>query len=174
MELHEEKDRFIILDFDGVVTSCLETPGSYITNRDESYGASPSCLNRLIELADSTGAKIVVSSNWRRFDDTGRCSFWNSSAHGTHANPLPALRKALGPRDLCDLPKERHIKKSEALRRWFAEKQIDPSTAEYVIFDDDESEGFGQSEFGDRFILTDYRTGVTAADCEKAKEILRA
>lgn len=169
-----DMERFIILDFDGVVTSCLEKPGSYLVNGNDSYGASPSCLKRLIGLADETGAKIVISSNWRRFDDDGICSFWNNPKYGAHANPLPKLKKVLGSRYLCDLPKTRHIKKSQALRMWFDETGQDPGKTAYVIFDDDETEGFGQSEFGRHFILTNYRTGLTADDCEKAKEILNA
>ena len=55
---------------------------------------------------------------------------------------------------------------------WFDETGRDPEKTAYIIFDDDESEGFGQSEFSGRFILTDYRTGLTDADCEKAKKLL--
>ena len=138
-------EKFIILDFDGVVTSCMEKPGSYSVNTGDSYGASPSCIRRLLKLADETDAKIVISSNWRRFDDTGVCSFWDSPTHGVHSNPLPKLRKILGLRYLCDLPKARHIKKSQALKMWFDETGKDPEETAYIIFDDDESEGFGQS-----------------------------
>ena len=165
-------EKLIILDFDGVVTSCIEKPGSYIVNANDSYGASPLCIHRLLKLADETGAKIVISSNWRRFDDTGACSFWNSITYGSYTNPLPKLKETLGLRYLCDLPKMRHIKKSQALRMWFDETGRDPEKTAYIIFDDDESEGFGQSEFSGRFILTDYRTGLTDADCKKAKKLL--
>ena len=167
-------EKIIVLDFDGVVTSCMEKPGSYMVNVGDSYGASLSCLQRLMKLIDETGAKVVISSNWRRFDDTGVCSFWNSPMHGVHANPLPKLKKTLGLRYLCDLPKTRHIKKSQALKMWFDETIRDPEKIAYVVFDDDETEGFAQSEFSGHFILTDYRTGLTAADCEKAKEMLKA
>lgn len=38
-----------------------------------------------------------------------------------------------------ELPKDRHINKSQALELWF---EMNDFNGEYVIFDDDEREGF--------------------------------
>lgn len=169
-----DNKKYIFLDFDGVVTSCLERPGSYIVNADDGYGASPSCLARLLRLVDETGAAVVVASNWRRFAESGKCSFWSSPGRGAYSNPLPALKKALGARWAGDLPPIRHARKPEALAMWFAENGLNPESTRYVVFDDDSSEGYADSQFRDHFIMTDCRTGLTEKDCEKAKEVLKA
>jgi len=38
----------IFLDCDGVVTSTLETPGSYLNHVSDEYGPSPKCVKRLL------------------------------------------------------------------------------------------------------------------------------
>ena len=90
--------------------------------------------------------------------------------YGEIPNPLPKLKRTLGDCYLCDLPKDRHITKSEALRRWISANGAEG--AAYVIFDDDKREMFQESEFAGRFVLTDRETGLTDEDCVKAKEIL--
>jgi hypothetical protein len=163
---------YVILDVDGVMTDLDSDIGSYITHSGEKYGVSKDPLNRLMRLLSDTGAKVVISSNWRRFDETGPGSIWRNMLYeGTH-NPLPKLKASLKSCWLCDLPKVRHITKSQALRMWFDENHLDPEKCKYVIFDDDMREGFAESEFKDHFIHTDYHTGLTDEDCEKAKEIL--
>lgn len=77
----ELPDKIVFVDFDGVLTSKHETPGSYV-NWQSQYGISPSCFDRLEELCTRTRAKVIVSSNWRRFDDDGKWSF--CSFDGVH------------------------------------------------------------------------------------------
>ena len=84
--------KIIIIDFDGVMNSFNETPGSYITHGNVGYGASESCLKRLYDLVISENASIVISSNWRKFDNDGPYSIW-TNAYGAIHNPLPVFKK---------------------------------------------------------------------------------
>lgn len=163
---------YVFLDVDGVCTSAEETPGSYMTNRGGDYGVSKGPFRRLASLLADTGAKVVVSSNWRKFEDSGPGSVWHNMVYGDVANPLPRLRRMLGSCYLGDLPKARRCSKSQALRMWFDDAGLDPAECRYVVFDDDPREGFQDSEFAGHFVKTDCRTGLTDADCERAKEIL--
>ena len=73
------------------------------------------------------------------------------------------------------LPRERHITKAHALILWFEENNFNQDDINYVIFDDDPSEGYAATyEYGirDHFIQTSNKTGLVDADVEKAKEIL--
>lgn len=160
---------YVFLDFDGVCTACDATPGSYITNRGASYGASEKCVAELRKLLSETGAVVIVSSNWRRFEPDG---VWRTSRFGDVRNPLPKFIASLG--ELCagSIPPIRHVSKPRAVAEWFGENGLDPKACRYVVFDDDPEEGFAESEFAGHFVMTDYATGLTAKDCEKAKEIL--
>lgn len=168
--------KIIFVDFDGVMTSQSETPGSYITNESANYGASPSCLNQLRQLCDETGAKIVISSNWRRFEDDGICSFWtHPTLHKTVGNPLPKFKKQMDDYIVDILPTDKHITKSQALILWFIENGLTQDDINYVIFDDDPAEGFAMTaeyDIRDHFIQTSAATGLTDADAVKAKSLL--
>ena len=161
---------YIFLDIDGVLTSTLETPGSYINHSPAEYGISASCIERLIKLADTCNAKVVISSNWRRFPDDG---VWVHSKEKQLKNPLPGLKKKLGSRYIGDLTHERHLTKSEALELWFEDGDIDWKECHFVVFDDDFREGFSWSKFRKHFILTDNTCGLTDKDCKNAMRILR-
>ena len=64
-EMNDQK--IIFLDFDGVCTSMLETPGSYLNHDISDYGPSSQCMDLLKKLCRETNAKIIVSSNWRNY-----------------------------------------------------------------------------------------------------------
>ena len=162
--------KLIFLDFDGVCTSTLETPGSYLNHTLEEYGPSASCISRLIKLCDDTGAKVIISSNWRKFEDDGKWSFNGTAVQ----NPLPALKKLLGDNCIGSLPPNRHMNKSAVLLSWL-DVHIH-KVASFAIFDDDLSEGFQNiADYGirDKFVHVDYVTGLTDNDCKKAYNILR-
>lgn len=163
--------KLVFLDIDGVMTSTLETPGSYINHNENEYGASPLCVKRLIDLCEKTNSKIIISSNWRKFDSFGSHSRWFNPFTGKYnQNPMPKLIDQLGELYIGSLPKVRHLNKSQALKIWFDETELNVDN--YVIFDDDLNEQFQESEFKNNFILTDFEIGLTDDDCEKALKIL--
>ena len=160
----------IFLDYDGVLTSTLETPGSYINHVGDEYGTSPGCLKKLLDLCKKAKAKIVITSNWRKFPPEG---FWHSRKNRQVKNNLPELKKVLGKLIYSELPPECHISKSEAMELWVEDHpEFDWKTDKYVIFDDDVREDFQGSKFRHHFILTDPTYGLTDNDCKKAMEML--
>ena len=66
----------------------------------------------------------------------------------TVCNPLPKFKVQLKDYIIGMLPKDRHINKAEALVLWFEENNLAKDDLDYVIFDDDLSEGFAT--------MTDY------------------
>lgn len=96
--------KVIFLDFDGVVTAKNGTPGSYMTHGPGEYGSTPVCVDRLMKLVKDSEAKIVISSNWRKFDVDGPGSIWKNPRYGDVKNPLPKFIPALGDAYLESLP----------------------------------------------------------------------
>jgi len=168
--------KIVFLDIDGVMTSFGDTPGSYITHGEAGYGISPSCFNRLKKLLEDEDAKVIISSNWRKFDDDGPRSFWISS-YGRIQNPLPKLRAMLGDLLAGELPKVRHMVKSNVLSRWMEDNNVNETNTKFVVFDDDPDEGFQMTEdfnIKNHFIMTKLEMGLTDDDVKRAKEILNA
>lgn len=163
----------IFLDFDGVLTSIRDTPGSFLNHSPDKYGISEPCMMRFERLLLKTGAKVVFSSNWRKFDETGPGSIWCYNAMD-YRNNLPEVRRRLGAAWFGTLPVIKHARKSKALAEWFKLKKLDPAAERYVIFDDQcEWEGYCEyPQFAKRCVNTDMESGLTNADCEKAKAIL--
>jgi len=88
-------------------------------------------------------------------------------------NQLPKLRKMLGKMYAGTLPLDKHINKSQALILWF--EQHPEFKGDFVIFDDDKSEGFQDTydyDINDHFILTNPEFGLTDDDVEEAIDIL--
>lgn len=162
--------KIIFLDFDGVVTAKNGTPGSYMTHGPEEYGPTPVCVNRLMKLVKDSGAKIVISSNWRKFDVDGPGSIWKNPCYGGIKNPLPGFIPRLGDAYLESLPVIKLCKAAVA-DYWLLRKT---DVKSFVALDDVcWLEGYGSFKtFKGRYINTDPETGLTDEDCEKALEIL--
>lgn len=144
----------IFLDFDGVCNSLND--GSYKTTTTETYSFSKSIVNRLKTLCDEVGAKIVISSNWRRYDEDGYIT-----ANGMkYYNPLPKLRKELGDYVFDELPKDEHIRKSEALMLWMEDNP--DFDGKFAILDDDHRERYSDfPQFRPRYVHCDSDYGFT-------------
>lgn len=164
--------KIIFLDFDGVVTARNGTPGSYMTHDLDEYGPTPVCVDRLMKLVKDSGAKIVISSNWRKFDVDGPGSIWENSRYGDVKNPLPGFIPMLGDAYLESLPAIRLCKAAVA-DYWLLIKKN--GVESFVALDDMCSqEGYDRFEtFKGRYINTDPETGLTDEDCEKALAILK-
>ena len=163
--------RFIFLDFDGCVNNYAETPGSYATHLPDEYGPSFSNIERLRNLAEECDAKIIISSNWRKFKLSGPNSVWHH-ANGDYLNPLGKLYEQLGDLVYGSLPPYRHMLKSEVLILWMEENDFD---GQFVIFDDDPREAFATTHdysLCDHYIHVKSEFGITDADCKRAKKIL--
>ena len=158
--------KVIFLDIDGCLTS--EREGTYFNPDPAKYHPSKKVMKQLMKLCDKTGAKIVMATNWRKFDIDGE---WVNK-YGTYKNPLKEVQAFFGDYCIGTLPRIRHINKAQATILYIEEHDdID----NFVIFDDDEREQYQSTyEYGikDNFILVDIANGITEYDISKAKDIL--
>lgn len=168
--MSEDLSKFplIFLDIDGVLTNMNETPGSWLNHSSNEYGLSESNVTELQTLIELADAKVVISSNWRKFGISGE---WNARGY-TFSSPLKYVVELLGSAFAGALPPIRHMSKSEALKIWFEDLNIDPKKCKYVIFDDEPEEGFAESEFKEHYIETDPQVGLTKVDAVAALNML--
>ena len=142
--------KYILLDFDGVLTSESWTRQCiFECRRENMFGLDwfdPGCLQALQTIVDATGAGIVVSSSWRELGDENLQRLWTST-------PMPG--RFLGTTPIWILTKR------EAIEEWIHKHQED----RYVILDDD-SLGFANQ------VKTDIRIGLTNEKAQKAISIL--
>lgn len=168
--------RFVMLDIDGVLTN-VEDGSSYLCGDPSTYRISERNLANLMTVLNADPAtKVVVSSNWRRFDDDGKWSYCRFGSVHAFKNQLPRLRQLLSKWIIGDLTHERHLSKSEALELWFEDNLWASKThGKYVIFDDEpEAEGFSMHPiFYKHTIKTGVDNGLTKEDAARALAILK-
>ena len=142
--------KYILLDFDGVLTSESWTRQCiFECRRENMFGLDwfdPGCLQALQTIVDATGAGIVVSSSWRELGDENLQRLWTST-------PMPGRFQGTTPIWI--------LTKREAIEEWIHKHQED----KYVILDDD-SLGFANQ------VKTDIRIGLTNEKAQKAISIL--
>lgn len=80
------------LDIDGVLTN-VKDGSSYLCGNPSTYRISEKNLeNLLVVLEAEPETRVVVSSNWRRFDDDGKWSYCRFGSVHAFKNQLPKLR----------------------------------------------------------------------------------
>lgn len=143
-------DKFILLDFDGVVTSKTHTWHCYMNHSPANiFGLDwfdPACLEVLRMILDGTGAKIVVSSSWRDLRMEQLKQIWEYV-------PMPG--ELVGTTPIWILTKK------EAIEHWIKEHPND----RYIILDDADLELENQ-------IRTDPDTGLVEKDARRAITLL--
>jgi hypothetical protein len=146
----------LFLDFDGVCNSyrC----GSYVTSNSETYGIDKNIMPRLKEICVKGNAKIIISSNWRRYGEND----FITTDRGIFKNPLLQLEKFIGEYIIGTLTKERHLNKSQALEIWFEDNP--DFTGKYAILDDDYREQIQNNpKLKNNFWMTNAEYGLTDA-----------
>lgn len=143
-------DKYILLDFDGVVTSKTHSWQCYMNHcRENIFGLDwfdPTCVDALRIIVDRTGAKIVVSSSWRDLRMEQLQKIWEF---------IPMPGELVGTTPIWILTKK------GAIEHWVKQHPDD----RYVILDD--------ADLGlDNQIRTDPYTGLTEEDAEMAITIL--
>ena len=169
-------DKIIFLDIDGVLNSdefarwCVANP-NFVKNGGNHF-VSPLLVGRIIKICNDTRAKIVLTSSWRLFE------FDNTIKNlSSYRDLKPIIDRMVGitPRTqerirgleikyfLNDCRKDHMdselISKDDEIVRY----------PEYVIIDDDTDMLNEQLE---HFVHTDFITGITDTDVEKAIKIL--
>ena len=167
MDLKKISGNIIFLDIDGCLTS-VEDGSSFLCMDENTYRISERKLEIFGNLLKETNAKVIISSNWRKFRDDGvwihgKCRFRNN---------LPSLRKWLGKRYIGDLPFYRGMTKSQTMESWGISVGVDFSKINFIVIDDDLSEGFLENpKFSGRYIHCDPMTGLTDEQCSYAKAL---
>lgn len=161
----------IFLDIDGVLNSARwmnERPTAIkmrgyrkAWERDAEDGMDPAAVGRLNGLLESTDAKIVISSSWRKM------------------HSLPELDRMLRYRGLKKqvivgaTPCLKHtspglVERGYEIDAWLNWVNHRAWVRKFVVFDDDSDMG----PVLDRLVQTDWQTGLTEADCQAALELL--
>lgn len=152
--------KVIFLDFDGVITSVKSK-----------WNLDPEKMDLIKYICDSTGAKIVISSSWRKYDLESTIKHITTESlftgHGVFS--IPELVVGITPRfdyfyDSED--KYIHIPKGVEIEHYL-NRYSDIDT--YVILDDDSDILLNQADF---FIQTNPYTGITKEEAERAIKIL--
>ena len=169
-EVRNCEGRIIFLDIDGCLTT-VEDGSSFLCLNENTYRISEKKLELFGKLLDETDAKVIISSNWRKFDDDG---YWIYGSLKFHNN-LPKLIEWLGGRYLGELPYYRGMSKSKTLESWGELFDINFNKLNFIVIDDDYDEGFADNpKFLNRYVHCDSRRGLTEDDCAKAKLLFAA
>ena len=164
--------KLCFLDIDGVLTN-IDDKSSYLCEDPSTYRISETNLKNLMYVLEyDPSVRIVISSNWRRFEGDNPAWSYNGK---TYYGCLPNLRKILKKWIIGDLTHERHLTKSEALDLWFEDNDwASKSKSKYVILEDDVwREGFSTHPlFYKHTIETSRQTGFTKNDAKKALTLL--
>jgi hypothetical protein len=148
-----EKIKIIFLDFDGV----LNPPGGVIRGNPQDLTRpkmGPEAIANLNYIIKSTGAKVVVSSTWRRVGvNFLQAALNNNGFHGEIISTTPFVN--------------RHHRGGE-IRQWFLYTHITQEVDSFVILDDDDD----MDPLMDHLVQTDPLQGLTRTDAERAIEIL--
>lgn len=156
----ENGENVLFLDFDGVCNSYEH--GSYVTHDPDDYDVDPDIMYRIREICIRCNAKVVVSSNWRKFPPDGSYRFNNRR----YFNPLKKLYKNIGDLIVGTLTSKPQTSKLDALEMWF---DVHPDfDGRYAIVDDDQWECIQDHwEFRKNLWLTDREFGLTEQDKEE-------
>lgn len=154
-----EIDKVIFLDIDGVLNYTLW----YIDDRNpgnlngQEGDLDPLCIDKINKLCEETGAKIVISSDWRiHYGYKDRLE-------------LAGLKNIIGhtPITIFDTYGTYHFTRGEEIQMWL---EWHPNINKYVIIDDRTDFTNEQKQF---FVKVDSDIGLTDKDIQLAKNILK-
>ena len=155
--------KVIFLDFDGCVTT-----------EKTRYKLDPAKLELLKEILDKTGAKLVISSSWRKYTLEATKEYLSTVSHFVPF-PFPFVDDIIGvterlyikckDENYYSVPRGMEI--DLWIRKWH--KHNEDTIENYIILDDDLDMLISQQ---DHFIHTHWRTGLNKRDVKKAIKIL--
>lgn len=144
--------KIIFLDFDGVISTA-----------NSGYNLDPEKIKLLHEIIDKTGAKLVITSSWRKHNlETTKEDLKNVS----FVDYIIGVTPRFCVQDECDdywsVPRGMEIK-------YWLMKHDEMNIENYVILDDEEDLLLYQSN---HFVKTNEYVGLTEKSVKKAIEIL--
>lgn len=140
--------RVIFLDFDGVLNSIMWAEARTAENRGNLYGLDHEAVQRLARLVDAVGAKIVVSSTWRKNRTVERLIELLKDA-GYPGDP-PVIGKTPV---LWRNEKGERLERGHEIQQWLDEN---PGVESFVILDDDSD----MAHLKDRLVRTGNCCGL--------------
>lgn len=154
--------KIIFLDFDGVITTLKSN-----------WHLDKGKMEQVKQICDATGAKIVISSSWRRYtlEQTIEAITKKEWAYGHNPFPYPEYVVDITPRMYAFKHgnRETHycICRGIEIEQWLSEHQ---DVTDYVILDDDSDMLLPQKK---HFIKTHALRGISKRDVARAINILR-
>lgn len=163
--------RIVFLDLDHVLTNTDLDDSSFLSLDPSRYHLSSINMKWLDKILEQTGAKIVITSNWRKFSPPNTAWLHRGKLYQSILEPFRALYKE---HIIGTIPPERHTTKRDCLELWFEDNTwFSKTRGKYVILEDDFREGYQDSfVFAKHLILTDYHVGLTEQDADKAIHML--
>ena len=140
--------KIIFLDFDGVLnnTGYLKQQSSIVLKPFAPINVR--CLN---SITDATNARIVISSDWRKFKDIHFKSLLYN--HGITGEII------------CETPYLEGVPRGMEIQGWLIiRQQFDRDIHNFIILDDRDDMGY----ISDRLIQTSMETGLTAKNAQQA------
>ena len=151
--MNTAKKKLIFLDVDGVLNSWTYWKNLSPDAQYELRHIDGNAIKKLKRIVDKTGAEIVVSSTWRKFNEDMHILATRLSVYGLNImSKTPVLYN-----------KER----GHEITAWF-ESHPEYKDATYVILDDDAD----MNVHMDRLVKTDYVYGLTNSKAERAIKML--
>lgn len=156
-----EKRKIIFLDCDGVINSVQweavrkdMPPASVIDD-----AIDPRCLERIVSICDATGAKIVLTSDWRINWPFARTRLERAGIpEGLIIDRTPVLNVISG---------MHHYSRGEEVKAWLDEHD---DIYDYIIIDD--REDFLTDQIRLHLVHTNNWVGITEKDRQAAIEML--
>lgn len=156
-----DKRKIIFLDCDGVINSIQweavrkdMPPASVIDN-----AIDPRCLGRIISICNETGAKIVISSDWRINWPFARTRLEHAGIpEGLIIDRTPVLNI---------IPGLHHYSRGEEIQAWLEEHA---DIYDYIIIDD--REDFMPDQIRFHLVHTNNWIGISEQDERAAIEML--
>ena len=164
--------KLIFLDIDGVFNSeTYYRQRKDFTPWDESKEFDRNCVDVFNKVTGETGAKIVVSSCWRKGSLNYLQTLFNMvNIHGDVIGETPKLRgESFSVPRGCEIEKMLRDVFHYPVWEWEKEKGLICEVESYVIIDDDSDMLYKQR---DNFVQTSHMYGLTELTANQAIKIL--
>ena len=148
-------NKVLFLDVDGV----LNNESTNAVAPSGCTGVMDSKVKLLKEIIDETGAKVVLSSDWRLCDPRDV----------DYRYLVSKLKYKGGISIYGKTPDTSWSRRGEEILMWLDDH---PRVKSWVVLDDIKFNDFYNERFDGHLVITDYKVGLTASDVDKAIEVL--
>jgi SNF2 family DNA or RNA helicase len=153
--------KVIMCDIDGVLNDAY-TRTTYMCEGCKYDGVDKSKIDILREIVKKTGAKIVISSTWRKYRES--MEYLIREMGPELASNIIGQTPDLG----WETSKQRWLTRADEIDKWLSEH---PDVKSFVVLDDLRDEDL--ERFGKNFIRTSMAFGLTEEHIAKCVELLQ-